>query len=301
MFSSYTTQQLDAYRDARETILREPTILINIEKYLSKKLFDILRTKGAEIYSDYDEASFLYPFWKNYPPEDRGRMPRGDQFPWIEVGEHVIGVKIARAMADHFTEVKDTGLPTGPDQRFVVADSQIKHYSKGLTSYAWLMIDIKSAGPRDDFDHAVMSHNQVSGNGVWKTAKEGVSNKRLRAYGARSKHEFYPALPPLYVLSNGIIAPTITIVVKPVYKMLSLESHGDIGQPLERIDLATIPNGMLLSENPCYLKKHPMLFYPGKDDKGKNPLKLRVRVSFPILSEIATWRVKAFAIKMTEM
>ena len=74
--------------------------------------------------------------------------------------------------------------------------------------------------------------------------------------------------------------------------MLALENKGEIGQPLHRLELITIPNGLLLLENPAYLTEHPNLLYPGKDDKGKNPLKVRARISFSILSKIAEWRVK---------
>jgi len=56
--------------------------------------------------------------------------------------------------------------------------------------------------------------------------------------------------------------------------------------------VATLPNGLLLTLNPGYLKGHPTLFYPGKDDKGKQETKLRARVSFQILRKIAPWRVE---------
>ena len=54
-----------------------------------------------------------------------------------------------------------------------------------------------------------------------------------------------------------------------------------------------MPNGLLLEENPGYLKDHPGLLYPGKDDKDKNPLKLRARLSMDVLQEINEWRVKS--------
>jgi len=43
--------------------------------------------------------------------------------------------------------------------------------------------------------------------------------------------------------------------------------------------------------NPGYLNKFPGLLFPGKDDKSKNPLKVRARVSFALLRKIAAWRV----------
>jgi hypothetical protein len=46
----------------------------------------------------------------------------------------------------------------------------------------------------------------------------------------------------------------------------------------------------LLAVNPNYLKQYPHLLFPGKDDKEKNPLKVRARVSFEVLRHIAPWR-----------
>lgn len=95
-------------------------------------------------------------------------------------------------------------------------------------------------------------------------------------------------------ITNGDIAPTIHLFVKPVYRMLNLASDGLRGQPLESVKNICIPNGLLLSKNPGYLEKYPGLFFPGKDDKSKAPRKIRVRVSFALLSEIAQWRVENF-------
>ncbi|MFH1207708.1 MAG: BglI family type II restriction endonuclease [Patescibacteria group bacterium] len=297
MIKTHLKNQFKKYNETRDYLLENPDILIRLEKYCSDKVFEILHTHEAIIIRDYNEASFLYPFWKNYPPDERGRQPRGDQFPWIEVGEHTIGVKVAREIVNLFQEVRDTGLPTGPDQRFIIADPEIKKITKGLTSHAWLMIDIKSVGPRDDFSHTVMSHNQVSGDGIWRKEEAGIKNRVLKATGARSKHNFYPTLSPLYVLSDGAIAPTVLLAIKPIYKMLALDGNGKVGQPLVRIELISIPNGLLLLKKPNYLKKYPGLFYPGKDDKEKNPLKVRARISFSILKSIAEWRVRILEVK----
>ena len=292
MFKVHTGKQYDAYHKTRELMISKPEMLIELEKYCSDTVQDLLTRHQDEISRDYNEASYLYPFWKNYPPDERGRAPRGDQYPWVEVGEHAIGVKIARYISSYFKTVKDTGLPTGPDQRFVVSGPEIEKITGGLTSSVWLMIDIKSVGPRDDFSHTVLSHNQVSGEGVWNAPDEGVKNKILRAMGSRSQHDFYPTLPPIYVLSDGTVLPTILLAIKPIYKMLALDGNGEVGQPLLRMELITIPNGLLLLENPNYLKQYPALLYPGKDDKDKNPLKVRARISFSLLSKIADWRVR---------
>jgi hypothetical protein len=155
----------------------------------------------------------------------------------------------------------------------------------------WLFLDIKSVGPRDDQDHTVMSHNQISGSGRWKSADGGVVNEVMVARGRKASHLFHCSIPPIYVLSDGTVIPVVIIILKPVYKMLSLEENSnDIGQPLRRISFATVPNGLLLHEQPNYLGQYPGLFFPGKDDKTKNPLKVRCRVSFAILRSIAQWR-----------
>ena len=278
--------QFEKYNDAREFFIKRPDVLSEIERFCISTIADFINSKKDEIRKDYNESSFLYPFWQNYPPDERGRQPKGDQFPWIEVGEQVFGSKLSRYMAEHF-KVSDAGIPTGPDDRYVISSDEIKSIL-GITDSAWLFVDIKSVGPRDDQDHAVMSHNQISGNGKWKTETSGVKNDIMSAEGARVGHQFHCAIPPLYVLSSGKVAPVITIVIKPVYDMLAL--HGETGQPLKRVSIVCIPNGLLLSENPNYLQSHKGLLFPGKDDKDKNPLKVRARVSFEKIRSIDEWR-----------
>jgi len=71
--------------------------------------------------------------------------------------------------------------------------------------------------------------------------------------------------------------------------MLGIEGEKR-GQPLKRISLISVPNGILLTENPNYLRVHKGLLFPGKDDKEKDPRKVRARVSFAILRQLAEWR-----------
>jgi hypothetical protein len=290
MFNQHRDMQYEVYNTARTHLLKHPNKLIDLEKYITEEIESVLKNNLDEIENEYNEASFLFPFWENYPPDERGRAPKGDQFPWIEVGEHTIGIKLSRLLSSIF-EVNDYGLPTGADQRLVLRNKKINEILDMPNVAAWLFSDIKSAGPRDDADHTVMSHNQISGDGIWETPNEGVTNRILTANGARTSHPFHCSIPPLYVLSNGIVAPMVNVVVKPVYDMLGMKGK-ESGQPLQRITLATIPNGLLLTVNPNYLEKNPNLLFPGKDDKGKNPLKVRARVSFEILRKIAPWRVK---------
>lgn len=296
MISRHQQDQFRAYGEARAYFVANPQLLIRLEKVLTVALREILTDGLDEIRRDYDEASLLYPFWKHYPPDHRGRAPVGDQYPWIEVGEHAIGCKLPRLLAPRFG-IRDTGLPTGSDQRFVVTSDAISRATGGFTNAAWLFIDIKSVGPRDDQPHTVMSHNQVSGNGIWKSAADGVTNGILTATGLHASHDFHATLPPIYVLSDGTVAPIVSIALKPVYKMLPPEAGAqNSGQPLGRIDIASIPNGILLTVKPNYLAKYPGLLFPGKDDKSKNPKKLRARISFDILAVIDKWRIQSIAI-----
>lgn len=282
------------YNRARTYFIHNPQHLINLEQYIFETITHLISQLQYEIKRDYDEASFLYPFWRNYPPEKRGRQPIGDQVPWIEVGENVIGAKLSRILPTYFA-VRDSGIPSGPDNRYVVSHKRIREIT-GITDSAWLFVDIKSVGPRDDADHAVMSHNQISGDGLWTIQERMLVNTPILAIGPRASHNFFCAIPPLYVLSTHEVVPVIHVVIKPVYGMLSMNGD-DEGQPLQRIDLAAIPNGLLLMHGPRYLERHPGLFFPGKDDKKKPPTKIRARVSFSILREIAPWRFVTFQLK----
>jgi hypothetical protein len=167
VFHTYTADQFATYKRAYKIFIHTPDILINLERFLTDHLYSAIRANLDDIKADYNEASYLFPFWQNYPPDDRGRQPKKDQYPWIEVGEHAIGCKLSRLLSPIFG-IRDVGLPTGADQRFLLTHPEIGRITGNLTKSAWLFIDIKSVGPRDDQDHTVMSHNQVSGNGVWR-------------------------------------------------------------------------------------------------------------------------------------
>jgi hypothetical protein len=276
------------YQSIRKQLVANPEPIIAAEQGIADLLERVLQTSIGEVVRDYDAASTLYPFWRNYPPMERGRAPRGDQFPWIEVGEHAVGTKFAHLLRSE-VEVQDTSFPTGADQRFVLSDESISDWTDEITDTVWLFLDVKTVGPRDDFDHAVMSHNQVSGSGEWVSPETGVQNSVMTAIGEQASHKVYPALPPLVVLPDLTVAPVLTMAIKPVY---SMERDGGEwgGQPLDRLELVSIPNGLLLTQNPNYLSRYPGLLYPGKDDKGKKREKLRARVDFCILRTIATWR-----------
>lgn len=290
MFNQKRCLLYDNYILARNYFIKHPQILINIEHFITNIVNGIIALNYTEFERDYNEASYLHAFWANYPPYDRGRAPVGDQIPWIEVGEHAIGHKLTRLISADYS-IREVGLPSGADNRFILYSNEISQITQGFTNCVFLFLDIKSVGPRDNFNHIVISPYQVSGDGLWHNPNDTVKNSIMIAKGQRVEHEFYPAISPIYSLTNGDVAPTIHLFVKPIYKMLSSNNHG---QPLEAIKNICVPNGLLLSCAPNYLKDHPTLFYPGKDDKAKDALKTRARVSFDVLKEIAPWRVNEF-------
>lgn len=297
MINANRQNQFNLYNLARNCFIAKPNCLIELEYFITKHLVSLVTNHLGEIKRDYNEASYLYPFWENYPPEDRGRQPIKDQYPWIEVGEHAIGSKLPRLLSQIF-DIRDAGFPNGADQRFILTNNGIGKATQGFTNSAWLFVDIKSVGPRDDQDHTVMSHNQVSGDGIWVNPNDGIRNTTLQAIGTRASHDFHASLPPIFILSDGTVVPLVIIALKPVYQMLqpSIAGTRNDGQPLERIDIACIPNGLLLTQNPNYLENHQGLIFPGKDDKSKDPRKLRARVSFTILKKIHPWRVHSIQV-----
>ena len=292
MYNRFRNEMFQRYNLARKEFLLHPETSISTEEYLTNFVCDIFKSNYDEFKCDYNEASFLHPFWANYPPDDRGRSPVGDQIPWIEVGEHSIGHKASRLISQKIS-IREIGLPSGADNRFIVVDNHIRELTNGVTDKALMFLDIKSVGPRDNFDHTVVSPYQVSGDGIWDNPSDSLRNSVLTAKGNRAEHPFFPAIAPLYVLSDLSTAITVQLFVKPIYKMLSVEEPGSTGQPLEAITVACLPNGLLLTENPGYIKQYPSLLFPGKDDKGKPPLKVRCRVSFELLRKIDAWRVQS--------
>ncbi len=281
------------YQKSRSYFIENPDKLISLERFVTTKIVEMISENITSLTKDYNEASYLYPFWCNYPPEDRGRAPKGDQIPWIEVGEHAIGENITH-MLFKYNNVREIGLPSGPDDRFLFSSDIIQECT-GITDSAMVFMDIKSVGPRDNQPHMVISPYQASGDGIWNKRDESLINSPMKAVGQRAQHDFYPAMSPIYCLSDGTIAPTVYIFVKPIYRMNNQTDPNSTGQPLEQIKVICLPNGLLLSVNPEYCKQYPNLLFPGKDDKKKemkDPKKTRCRVSFEILSKIDKWRVQ---------
>ena len=176
----------ESYHKARRCFIENPEKLIEIERYVAAHVNSCIRDSYGEIESDYNEASFLYAFWANYPPEYRGRSPVGDQVPWIEVGEQAVGHKLTRLIANSFY-MREPGLPSGADNRFVLASKEISQITGGLTDRVLVFLDIKSVGPRDNFEHTVISPYQVSGDGQWATPQGNLVNSPMTAVGTRAQ------------------------------------------------------------------------------------------------------------------
>lgn len=293
MYNGFRAQIFKHYNKARDYFIKNSAQLMEIECFVTKVVNDTIQRNYAECKRDYDEANYMQPFWANYPPDDRGRAPVGDQVPWIEVGEHAIGHKLCRLISNNYN-ISEKGLPSGADNRFTISSPQIAKICKGYTDTAFVFLDIKSVGPRDDFNHTVISPYQVSGDGCWDNISDNMTNSTMLAQGKQVSHPFYPAIAPVYVFSSKTIAPTIHLFVKPIYEMLNMQGTGLSGQPLKSIKNICVPNGLLLTKSPNYLAKFQGLFFPGKDDKGKSAMKVRCRVSFEILHKIADWRVQEF-------
>lgn len=96
MFYSENDNQFAQYRKALAHFRDSEDKLEILERFVLNDIKGFVSSKLREIVVDYNEASYLNPFWRNYPPEERGGQPIGDQFPWIEVGEHVFGPKLLR-------------------------------------------------------------------------------------------------------------------------------------------------------------------------------------------------------------
>lgn len=291
MYNEYRSMMHQMYNTARANLMGQPKHLINLEKYITDICCRLLSDNYQEFMEDYNEASYTQAFWQLYPPDDRGRSPVGDQVPWIEVGEHSVGHKLCRLIASEYS-LREPGLPSGADNRFLLSSDEIGWLSDGLTNSVMVFLDIKSVGPRDDFEHTVISPYQVSGDGIWLRPECALKNSPMEASGRFTKHPFYPAIAPIYVFSDGTMAPTIHIFAKPIYNMLSLDNSDHRGQPLRAIRVICVPNGLLLTVNPNYLDRYPGIFFPGKDDKNKPAAKVRCRVSFDLLTDIAGWRVQ---------
>ena len=292
MYTKYVDKQFELYEEARQFFYDNPDRLIKAEEYVCRCITETLTDFRDEFINDYNEASYLYSFWGSYPPDDRGKQPTGDQFPWIEVGEHTVGHKAERLMGGRFS-IREVGLPSGTDDRYELSNSALKDILE-ITDGVMVFLDTKSTGPTDSEKDLVVSGYQVSGDGQWNDRSQPLKNTQIVARGKRGSSEFQPRLSPIYCLSDGRTLPSVYLFLKVLY---SVDPRDDSsgwmcgGQPLKGVTIACLPNGLLTFGPTDYHGKHPMLFYPGKDGANVSPIKRRARVSIDKLAEIAPWRV----------
>ena len=76
MFNQFREKQFKIYTEAYNYYEANPAKLIDVEKFVLNEICHFIDLHLPEIKRDYDEASYLYPFWQNYPPEDRGLLQR---------------------------------------------------------------------------------------------------------------------------------------------------------------------------------------------------------------------------------
>jgi hypothetical protein len=254
---------------------------------LERKYMGKFQTLIAESYSllkqDFDRSSDLYPFWANYPPAQRGRKPRGDSVPWIEVGQASLSENLIRLVTTSttFHAVCFPGLPCGGDVRFATED-------------AFIHFDIKVTGPRDATNEVVASHYQISGDGHQIDAKGHILNSVVTIQGTRKRdgaiagEAFQPELPPFYIL-DGRPLPCLTFFLKAVYRIVEPGV-----QPLSYAELVAVPNGLILWDGPKYNENYIGLITPGKDDRTVSERKKRRRVKLDVLVTIDEWRSVQF-------
>lgn len=258
-----------AYNEARQSLLKDDCRKIlkleeNVTNKLSKSLLDV----ASDIKKDFDTASQLKPYWEKYAPFQRGHKPRGEAFPWGEVGEKVIEGYVYSLAPRIFDNVRFVGVPYGHDIRFLSGDS-------------FVHIDTKSTGPTDNAEEVVSSPNQVTGTGKLEQNCV-VYNDMVEMRGKRVRRDFQPELAPFYIIDDRIL-PTLTFYIKVVYSVKILGN-----QPLEYLEIICVPNGLILFDGPKLINKIQGLFTPGKDEV--KVVRKRTRIKLKPLSQLDSWR-----------
>lgn len=266
------TEIEQAFKTNRQELLQNIDIIIGAEKSYMNFLQELLLGNVGNIYKDFGKANELRPFWKNYEPRQRGRAPTGNSTPWIEVAEKtVISHTIQALTRKNINSLEYPGLPLGGDIRFIIDDVLI-HF------------DVKATGPNDNQDEIVASPFQISGDGaLW--LGEGFLNNSIKIPRRGTTKEpmiFQPSLPPFYLIGNKRLL-CLTFFLKTNYVRIGND------QVLDYLELACVPNGLLLFVNPNYHQKFPGLLIAGKDDKTVLDSNRRTRIRFNPLTEINNW------------
>lgn len=247
-----------------------------MEKGYMAFLVDITLRAANDLYNDFGRANDLLPFWRDYAPRQRGRSPKGTSIPWSEVGEKSLSSNLVRAISKADPTVTFPGLPFGGDVRFATKDAII-HF------------DVKMTGPNDNADEVVAPPQQISGDGaLWGT---GLQNNSFVVTGERRSITFQPKLPPFYVL-DGTERLCLTYFLKVVYTVTGLGV-----QPLHYLEVACVPNGLLLFDGPRYADT-PGLLIPGKDTQTtpENVKRTRVRLA-PLAHLSGGWRCQKIIVE----
>ena len=263
------------FASLRKYYLENIAEIIEVEKQITFWLLeDILLKIAEQINIDFStQAEKLLPFWIEYPPEQRGRRPKGDSIPLLELGEKTLVSHLLSTLG-RFDFVSFPGLPTGGDVRFA-------------TNTAFVHLDIKLTGPNDNPDEIVVPPNQVSGDGAYWGS--GVLNSNWPVKYVRKgrtgevNYQFQPKLPPFYILDNKPLL-CVTMFLEAVY---SVSDYGI--QPLSYFELICVPNGLIMFDS-LKLAQAANLILSGKDDKSKSEDSRRIRIRLDPLSEIAQWR-----------
>lgn len=257
------------YRAARSHLAKDVQAIIMLEQHYMDFLVSVTLEAARDLYRDFGRANDLIPYWNNYSPKQRGRKPTGESIPWAEVGEKSLSSNLLRAIWQKDPSITFPGLPFGGDVRFATNDAII-HF------------DVKMTGPNDNPNEVVVPPQQVSGDGFkWKN---GVVNSPVKVKGQRADMVFQPKLPPFYVMDEQVRV-CLTYFLKAVY---SVEAKGN--QPLQFLEVACLPNGLLLFDGPRYAQTVGLLI-PGKDDRSKAPEDKRIRVRLdPLVSLEGNWR-----------
>lgn len=264
------------YFQTRLSLVNKPETILLVEEKFTAFLLDVVLEIAEDISIDFSKnAQALLPFWRNYPPEQRGRQPTGAAIPLLELGEKTISSHLIRKLTKRLPKMGFAGVPTGGDVRFSTEDTFV-HF------------DIKLTGPNDNPNELVVPPNQISGDGRgWKN--HGMTNSSWPIYYQAGKNKgqvnynFQPKLPPFYVLEGKVLV-CLTFFLKATYNVLGFGI-----QPLDYFELVCVPNGLLMFDNDAYGKTEGLMI-AGKDDKTKAHDSRRVRIRLEPLSKIQPWR-----------
>ncbi len=82
MFDTHIDNQFKLCNDALGYYSKHSESLVGVERFVLNEICHFIDLRLPEIKRDYNEASCLQPFWKNYAPLDREKSLVGDQYPW---------------------------------------------------------------------------------------------------------------------------------------------------------------------------------------------------------------------------